>query len=89
LPERGGRRGRQARWRAGVRGGRCARRQDRRSSEAGHRQEGPGLDRGEGARVLQGQPHRLQAAPRRRVPHRPAQDAGGQDPATRAAGQEV
>ena len=50
-------------------------------------QEGPGRHRGRGARVLRGQPHRLQAAEDRRVPHRAAEDAGRQDPAPRAARQ--
>ena len=49
----------------------------------------PGLTEEQGARVLPRQPHRLQAAQGDRVPHRPAQDAGRQDPAARAARQEV
>ena len=47
----------------------------------------PARHRGRRARLLRGQPHRLQAAQDRRVPHRPAEDAGRQDPAPRAARQ--
>ena len=50
-------------------------------------QEGPGRHRGRGARLLRGEPDRLQAAEDRRVPHRAAEDAGRQDPAPRAARQ--
>ena len=81
LSERGRGRGVHARRRPGVRRGRRCRREDRRGREAGDRQEGSGPDRGEGARVLPRQPDRLQAAQGGRVPHRPAQDPGGQDPA--------
>ena len=70
---------------ARVRRGRCARRQGRRGGEGGHREEGPCAHRGRRARLLRSQPHRLQAAEDHRVPRRPAQDAGGQDPAPRAA----
>ena len=45
--------------------------------EAGDRQEEPGRHRGRRARLLRGQPDRLQAAQGGGVPHRAAQDAGG------------
>ena len=63
LSERGrGRRHADAR-RARVRGGRRARREVGRGGQAGDRaQEGPGRHRGRRARLLRGQPHRLQAA---------------------------
>ena len=41
----------------------------------------PAVTEAAGARLLRSQPHRLQAAEDRRVPHRPAEDAGRQDPA--------
>ena len=50
-------------------------------------QQGPDRHRGRRARLLRGQPHRLQAAEDRRVPNRPAEDAGRQDPAPRTARQ--
>jgi hypothetical protein len=62
--------------RAGMRRGGRARRQDGRGRQAGHRQERPGADRSPG-RLLQGQPHGLQAAQGDRVPHRVAQDPVG------------
>ena len=52
-------------------------------------QEEPGRHRGRRARLLRGAPDRLQAAEDRRVPHRAAEDAGGQDPAPGAARQEL
>jgi hypothetical protein len=87
VPERGRGRGCTA-GRARVRGGRRARREDRRRREAGDRQERPLTHRAQGARILQSQPYRLQAAAGRRVPHRPAEDTGRQDPAPRTARQE-
>jgi long-chain acyl-CoA synthetase len=89
LSQRGGGRGGPDARRHGVRRGRRARREDRRSRQARHREEGPSAHRGAGARVLQGQPHGLQAAARDRVPHRTAQDAGRKDPAARTARQEI
>ena len=41
----------------------------------------PAVTEAAGARLLRGQPHRLQAAEGRRVPDRAAEDAGRQDPA--------
>ena len=49
----------------------------------------PSLTEADGARLLRGQPHRLQAAQGGRVPHRAAEDAGRQDPAPRTARQEL
>jgi acyl-CoA synthetase (AMP-forming)/AMP-acid ligase II len=63
--------------------------ENRRGGQAGDRQERPRPHRSPGARILQGQPHRLQAAQGDRVPHRTAQDPGGQNPAPRAARQEM
>ncbi len=60
-----------------------------RGGQGGHRQEEPGPDRGRGARLLRGQPDRLQAAKGGGVPHRAAEDERRQDPAPRAAGQDL
>ena len=49
----------------------------------------PAVTEAAGARLLRGQPHRLQAAQGRRVPQRPAEDAGRQDPAPGIARQGV
>ena len=49
----------------------------------------PARHRGRRARLLRGQPHRLQAAEGGRVPQRPAEDTGGQDPAPGVARQSV
>jgi long-chain acyl-CoA synthetase len=45
----------------------------------------PALTEADVRSLLRGQPHRLQAAEDRRVPQRPAEDTGGQDPAPRTA----
>ena len=49
----------------------------------------PAVTEADGARLLRGQPDRLQAAEDRRVPQRAAEDAGRQDPAPRAARQSL
>ena len=49
----------------------------------------PSVTRGDGARLLRGQPDRLQAAEGHRVPHRAAEDPGRQDPAPGIARQSV
>mmetsp|Transcript_17026 Transcript_17026/g.40590 ORF Transcript_17026/g.40590 Transcript_17026/m.40590 type:complete len:221 (-) Transcript_17026:182-844(-) len=87
LPDRD-RAGRQpAPRRAGVRRGRRAGCQGRRGRQGGHREERREYHRGRRAGLLRSQPDRLQTSQDRRVPHRTAQDARGQDPAQGVAGQ--
>ena len=87
VPDRAGRRRLAARRRARMCLRRCAGRQDRRGRQAGDREEELRPERGRRTGLLPREPHRLQATQDHRVPHRAAQDAGGQDPAPRTARQ--